>query len=320
MFRTTMRHSSAPGQPLFTTAHRRIVKAMTARTRLAALVVSALLTSSCGEDGQARSSPSPATDASTSASTDVVLPTEHYVDVGESKMYMLCWNEPVPDEPSILLMSGADLLTSSWENMAYALAPEGHHICAYDRLGVGNSDPPAEASRTAADQVDELVGLLDAADLEQPVVIAAHSIAGLLAVALVDQAPERVAGVVLVDPLPPRLSIVQRAALPPKKRHESQVLTEERRFLNGYLNDPAQNSEPLCSEPTTSTWRVCWTNPGQSSATSRSSCSNSPADHPSKVCRGTTTGQPSRPSTTAWTSTPPSRRAAVWSMSATLAT
>ena len=218
---------------------------MTARTRLAALVVSALLTSSCGEDGQARSSHSPATDASTSASTDVVLPTEHYVDVGESKMYMLCWNEPVPDEPSILLMSGAELLTSSWENMAYALAPEGHHICAYDRLGVGNSDPPAEASRTTADQVDELEGLLDSADLEQPVVIAAHSIAGLLAVALVDQAPERVAGMVLVDPLPPRLSIAQRAALPPKKRHESRVLTEERRFLNGYLNDPAQNSEHL---------------------------------------------------------------------------
>lgn len=218
---------------------------MTPRARLAALVVSALLASSCGGDGQARSSHSPTTAASTSASNDVVLPTEHYVDVGEVKMYMLCWNEPVPGEPSILLMSGADLLTSSWENMAYALAPEGHHICAYDRLGVGNSDPPVEASRTTADQVDELVGLLDSADLEQPVVIAAHSIAGLLAVALVDQASERVAGVVLVDPLPPRLSIVQRAALPPMKRHESAVLTDERRFLNDYLNDPAQNSERL---------------------------------------------------------------------------
>jgi pimeloyl-ACP methyl ester carboxylesterase len=129
--------------------------------------------------------------------------------------------------------------------MASDLAAEGHHLCAYDRLGVGRSDPPQGASRTTQDQVDDLVALLDAADLQEPVVVAAHSLGSLPAVGLVDRAPERVAGVVLVDPWSPRVSSAQRAALPPKKPGEPKALTDERRFLTEHLHDPSQNRERL---------------------------------------------------------------------------
>ncbi len=95
------------------------------------------------------------------------------------------------------------------------------------------------------DQVTDLVMLLDAADLQEPVVLAAHSLGSLPAVGLVDRAPERVAGVVLVDPWSPRVSVVQRAALPPETPDESPEVAEERRFLTGFLFDPAQNPEHL---------------------------------------------------------------------------
>ena len=129
--------------------------------------------------------------------------------------------------------------------MASEFAADGHHLCSYDRAGVGGSDPAPEASRTTEDQVTDLVALLDAADLQEPVVLAAHSLGSLPAVGLVARAPERVAGVVLVDPLPPRVGAAQRAALPPEKPDESPELAEERRFLTEDLFDPAQNPEHL---------------------------------------------------------------------------
>jgi pimeloyl-ACP methyl ester carboxylesterase len=129
--------------------------------------------------------------------------------------------------------------------MAAGLAAGGHHLCAYDRLGVGRSDPLPEGTRTTADQVDDLLALLDAADLPEPVVLTAHSLGSLLALGLVDRAPERVSGVVLVDPWLPRVGPVQQAALPPEEENESPELAEERRFLTDFRYDPAQNLEHL---------------------------------------------------------------------------
>lgn len=178
-----------------------------------------LLTSGCA--GTPRAEPAPSTAptpaaASTDTSGDVVA-ADDSIDIGGREVFMRCWRQPIAGEPTVLLLSGSDLDTSSWNLMASDLAAEGHHLCAYDRLGVGRSDPPQEARRTTKDQIDDLVALLDAANLQEPVVVAAHSLGSLPAVGLVERAPERVAGVVLVDPWSPRVSLAQRAALPPKK-------------------------------------------------------------------------------------------------------
>ena len=92
------------------------------------------------------------------------------------------------------------------------------------------------------DLVDDLVALLDAADVQEPVVVVAHSIGSLTAVGLVARAPARVAGVVLVDPLSPRVNTVARAALPPRKPGEPPALSEERRFLTEFLYRPDPES------------------------------------------------------------------------------
>jgi pimeloyl-ACP methyl ester carboxylesterase len=230
---------------------RSTVESMAPRAVLAVAIATtaALLTSGCtGSEsgGPPRSSPqSQTTDATTAESADDVVETEQDIDIGGREVYLRCWGEPVPGEPTILLLSGSDLHTSSWELMAPDFATEGHHLCAYDRLGVGRSDPPLEARRTTKDQVDDLVALLDAADLQEPVVLVAHSLGSLPAVGLVDRAAERVAGIVLVDPWSPRVAAAQRAALPPKKADEIPELAELRRFVTDVMYDPSQTREHL---------------------------------------------------------------------------
>ena len=158
---------------------------------------------------------------------------------------MECWGEPVAGEPTVFLMSGLGPPASYWDLFAREFAADGHQLCGYDRAGAGASDPPPTDSVSMKDQVSDLVKLLDAADLQEPVVLVAHSLGSLPVVGLADRAPERVAGVVLIDPWGPRVSALQRDALPPKKADESPELAEERTFVTGYVYDPNQNPEHL---------------------------------------------------------------------------
>ena len=212
---------------------------------LASLAVAiALLGAGCTQGGDESNPASPADSSRTSESEGIARSSEQ-VDIGGRSLYMQCWGEPAAGEPTVLLVTGHGPTTTSWEPFARVFAAEGHHLCSYDRTGVGGSDPALEASRTTENQVTDLVALLDAAGLQEPVVLAAHSLGSHPAVGLVARAPERVAGVVLIDPLPPRVGAAQRAALPPEMPDESPELAEERRFLTGDMFDPARNPEHL---------------------------------------------------------------------------
>lgn len=220
---------------------------MEARSRLlAALVIAtALLGAGCTQGGD---EPRPARTEGTSGTSDAadeIARSSEQIDIGGRSLHLECWGERVAGEPTVLLIAGQGPTTSSWELMASTFAADVHHVCAYDRAGVGGSDAAPEESRTTEDQVTDLVALLDAADLREPVVLAAHSLGSLPAVALVARAPERVAGVVLIDPWSPRVSAAQRAALPPERSDESPELAEERRFLTDFLFDSTQNPEHL---------------------------------------------------------------------------
>ena len=227
---------------------------MTPRVLLVAAIAAAgaLLSGACSgesDDRRPRSSEAQTTAAGTNSAAEpadkVVDDTTADIDIGGRSLFLRCWGTPVAGWPTILLLSGSDLDTTSWARMAPELAADDHHVCSYDRLGAGLSDPPLEPRRTTEDQVDDAVALLDAAGLPEPVVLVAHSLGSLPAVELVDRVPQRIAGVVFVDPWSPRVSTAQRAALPPEGPDESAEIADERRFLNEYLYDPAQNREHL---------------------------------------------------------------------------
>ena len=116
-------------------------------------------------------------------------------------------------EPTILLEAGGggDYLT--WAEIPPVMQST-HRVCAYDRAGLGQSEPPAAASRTAADQVADLRALLDAAGVSGPFVIGAHSNGATVTTLFTQAYPDEVVGLLFVDPQSPRFTA--RNALPPR--------------------------------------------------------------------------------------------------------
>jgi pimeloyl-ACP methyl ester carboxylesterase len=206
--------------------------------RLVLLFVIALLAGGCAADGSAPSPAASATSPTVSASSD-------RIDVGGREIHLQCWGEPADDRPTVLLIAGQGPTSSSWQVVAGPLADEGVHLCAYDRAGIGGSDPAPPGIRTTQDQVDELIALLDAAELTEPLIVVAHSLGALPAVGLAAAADDRVAGVVLVEPWSPRVSTAMRAVLPPEQPGESPELAEERWALTVMPFDPGLNPEGL---------------------------------------------------------------------------
>jgi pimeloyl-ACP methyl ester carboxylesterase len=102
--------------------------------------------------------------------------------------------------------------------------------CAYDRAGTGFS-LPAGSSRTAQDDVDDLHGLLDRADIKGPYVLVGHSFGGILAQLYASQHPDEVAGVVLVDSSSFDQKRRYLKAIGPARPGEARIVTELRSFL-----------------------------------------------------------------------------------------
>ncbi|HEX6686244.1 MAG TPA: alpha/beta hydrolase [Candidatus Limnocylindrales bacterium] len=103
-----------------------------------------------------------------------------------------------PGKPTVILVAGAGEMGLDWAPILPALA-EKVHVVAYDRAGLGASD---RATRLTLDaQVDDLVALVDAFGADgSPVVLVGHSWGGLLVQLAAFARPDRVAGLVLVDP------------------------------------------------------------------------------------------------------------------------
>ncbi|MCL1602164.1 MAG: adenosylhomocysteinase [Actinomycetia bacterium] len=77
---------------------------------------------------------------------------------------------------------------------------ETNKVCMYGRRGVVGSEPiSGDPVRTTQDQVNDLNGLIDALELETPVILVGHSLGGFNIRLLAGQNPEKVAGLVFVD-------------------------------------------------------------------------------------------------------------------------
>jgi pimeloyl-ACP methyl ester carboxylesterase len=89
--------------------------------------------------------------------------------------------------------------------------------CTYDRAGLGWSKSSSRP-RTAQNAASELLAALPQAGINNPVLMAAHSYGGLVAESIAVQAPERLAGLILLDPSYPaevRLEGAPSTALAP---------------------------------------------------------------------------------------------------------
>jgi pimeloyl-ACP methyl ester carboxylesterase len=100
--------------------------------------------------------------------------------------------------PTVVFDSGLGDGTKAW-GLVQPVVARRTRACAYDRAGLGFSDP-AERPGTSANAVDDLHRLLAAARIEPPYVLVGHSLGGMNMKLYAETYPAEVAGMVLVDP------------------------------------------------------------------------------------------------------------------------
>lgn len=118
------------------------------------------------------------------------------VDIGGRRIHLVVMGE-ANGQPTVVLEAGMASFSSNFSWIQDDLATT-NRVVAYDRAGLGWSDPAPEA-QDAQQSAHDLFNALKAAGIPGPYVVAGHSYGGLVVRAFADLYPEEVAGMVLID-------------------------------------------------------------------------------------------------------------------------
>jgi hypothetical protein len=156
------------------------------------------------------------TQGSTTSTEPSLLPNVFdKVDIGGYRLAYQCVGS---GSPTIIAEAGYS--TGGTTEFAGLLEPLGQisRVCTYDRAGTGNSDdrPGADAKGlTSEDQAHELHALLQAASIEPPYVLVAHSYGGFVSRLFAATYPDETQALVLIE-----------------SSHEDEIPAYRRRFRN----------------------------------------------------------------------------------------
>jgi pimeloyl-ACP methyl ester carboxylesterase len=123
-------------------------------------------------------------------------------DVGGGRqMRLVCEGPAAPGRPTVIFESGAFGFSGDWALVQPLVTGRGVRSCAYDRAGMGLSDPSPEP-RDGVNVARDLEKLLAAARIDGPLVLVGHSMAGSRLELFAERNPGRVKGLVYVDTTP----------------------------------------------------------------------------------------------------------------------
>ncbi|MFZ5668837.1 MAG: alpha/beta fold hydrolase [Pseudomonadota bacterium] len=131
------------------------------------------------------------------------------LDIGGRALHVVCAG-PAQARPVVVFEAGAFGLSADWGAVQARLAARGVRSCAYDRAGLGRSDPgprPRDGHAIVAD----FERMLAASGEPGPYLYVGHSMAGLHARLFAGRNPDRVAGLVLVDAAMPEAADIPMA-------------------------------------------------------------------------------------------------------------
>ncbi len=130
-------------------------------------------------------------------------------DVGGYRLHLFCMGRSKPGVPSILFESGAGSFSTGWISIQRELSKRTQ-VCTYDRAGYGWSDEwPALKNissvqgvlpRSIDQHVEALDRLLTQAKVSGPMILVGLSAGGPISLAFEAKYPNRVSGLVLLDP------------------------------------------------------------------------------------------------------------------------
>ena len=120
------------------------------------------------------------------------------VDVGGGRrLHINCSGMNSEGSPTVLLEAGAGNDSSVWNRVQPEVA-KFTRVCAYDRAGLGSSDP-VPAPRTIVALTEDLHTLLLNGQVTGPYILVGHSLGGILVRLYASYYPTEVVGMVLVD-------------------------------------------------------------------------------------------------------------------------
>jgi pimeloyl-ACP methyl ester carboxylesterase len=126
-------------------------------------------------------------------------PVDTLVRVGNHRLHFVVYRGKVP--VTILLEAGGAADLTSWAGVPGKLAQEtGATVVAYDRAGLGGSEPGPPTSKPD-DEIRDLHTALDRLHVPGKTIIVAHSYGAMLALLNAARHPEGLKGIVLVDPM-----------------------------------------------------------------------------------------------------------------------
>ena len=126
------------------------------------------------------------------------------ISIGSHRMHWWCEGER-SGNPTVVLDAGAIAFSTSWRNVIPRVANHTR-VCAFDRSGLGWSEAgpgPWDGDQAA----QELAALLDAAGETKPVIYVGHSLGAMLGRIFASHYPERLAGLLLLEPADPEIIV-----------------------------------------------------------------------------------------------------------------
>lgn len=105
--------------------------------------------------------------------------------------------------PVIIFENGMASTFETWQQIPDSLTEKATMLL-YNRAGLGRSDT-AKTKRTIPNMVEDLNSLLKEKDLKGPYIFVAHSMGSYLSRYFALKYPEKVSGILLVDPSPDQM-------------------------------------------------------------------------------------------------------------------
>ena len=151
---------------------------------------------------------------------------EQRIEVSPGRfMHIVCMGT---GSPTVVFNAGGAGWSGNWASVQPITARRAK-TCAWDRAGNGLSSGSDEPQDVAHIEMD-LERALDGADVTGPIVIVAHSMGSFEALQFADRHPERLAGLVFVDPSYPGQYEALRREVPALMAYSD---ASDRRYLDG---------------------------------------------------------------------------------------
>jgi len=162
---------------------------------------------------------------------------EQFVDIRGKKQFYLSKGA---GEPVVVFITGLGPTMDDFQNVQNKISKTTWTIC-YDRAGIGNSES-FNNERTLENIASELKEMVDAIGLDKPFLLVGHSRGGVIARYFVSKYPEKVSGLVLIDP-----------ALPEHRWLRKQLRTEREKidfdnYYNSFCTDSTKYSATIRNE------------------------------------------------------------------------